>query len=80
VIDLKTSITVSPAEQLQTAAYRQLLTENRQQGIPATSRFSLHVSSDGKYKLIEHKDRQDWPIFTAALACYQWQQNHRRAA
>lgn len=79
VIDLKTSITVSPSEQLQTAAYRQLLTERGWGGnVPVTHRFSLHVSSEGKYKLIEHKDRQDWQIFLAALACYQWKINHGR--
>ena len=33
---------------------------------------------DGKYKLIEHKDRQDRQIFQAALACYQWQINQGR--
>lgn len=79
VIDLKTSVTASPSEQLQTAAYHTLVAENRQEGaMPVTHRFSLHVSDDGKYKLIEHKDRQDRQIFQAALACYQWQINQGR--
>lgn len=81
VIDLKTSVTVSPSEQLQTAAYQMLLSERDRTGtMPVTHRFSLHVTAEGTYRLIEHKDRQDRQIFLAALACYQWQHNQRRAA
>jgi hypothetical protein len=82
VIDLKTSATVSASEQLQTAAYKILIDETHQQGMPVTHRFSLHVSSEGKYKVIEHKDRQDAQIFKSALACYYWKLNNltRRAA
>lgn len=78
VIDLKTSVTVSASEQLQTAAYKMLINETRQQGLPVTHRFSLHVAAEGTYKLIEHKDRQDAQIFMAALACWHYQHNNGR--
>lgn len=79
VIDLKTSVTASPWERLQTAAYHMLLTEVRTPGrMPVTHRYSLHVSEDGKYKLIEHKDRQDAQVFKAALACWHWKSNGGR--
>ena len=78
VIDLKTSVTVSASEQLQTAAYKMLLDESRQLGMPVTHRFSLHVTADGNYRLIEHRDRQDRQIFMAALSCWHWQRNNGR--
>lgn len=68
-IDVKTGITVFPAEQIQLAAYEILY------GKPL-KRFSLHLSDVGKYKLIEHKDRQDRQIFLSCLSIYQWKKNH----
>lgn len=76
VIDLKTSTAAAPAEQLQTAAYRQLLQENPGQVMQPTHRFSLHVSSAGKYKLIEHSDRSDRNVFIAAVSIWHWKKNH----
>jgi hypothetical protein len=72
LIDAKTGAAY-PATQLQTAAYEILL--NRK-----VKRFSLHLTDSGKYKLVEHKDRQDRGIFLAALSCWHWQRNQRRAA
>jgi len=68
-IDVKTGVTVFPAEQIQLAAYEILY------GKPL-KRFSLHLNGEEKYKLIEHKDRQDRGIFLACLSLYQWKINH----
>lgn len=43
---------------------------------PDVARWSLHLSDDGTYKLIEHTDRNDWRVFLAALSIYNWKLKH----
>lgn len=54
---------------LQTEAYRHCIDP-----MP-TGRWTLHLSDDG-YKLVEHRRRDDWPAFLAALTLYNWRRNH----
>ncbi len=68
-VDVKTGVTVFPAEQIQLAAYEILY------GKPL-KRVSLHLSNEGKYKITEHKDRQDRGIFLACLSLYHWKLNN----
>jgi len=74
IIDIKSGAVV-PATAIQTAAYELL------KGSPY-KRFALQLKPDGSFKLHKYTDRQDKQIFLAALAAYQWQENHniRRAA
>ena len=69
VVDTKSGA-AGPAAHLQTAAYEIL------HGKPL-KRYALQLKQDGKYRLIEHKDRKDREIFLAALAVYQWQVNQK---
>jgi len=38
-------------------------------------RWGLYLSDTG-YRLIEYKDRGDWPVFVAALTLFHWRKNH----
>ena len=41
------------------------------------ARWTLHLPSDGTtYRLIEHKDRDDWRVFQAALTVAGWRARH----
>lgn len=69
LLDVKTGAPAS-AHGIQTAAYAILLKN------PGVKRFSLYLTDEGKYKLIENKDRQDEQIFKSALAIYYWKANN----
>lgn len=73
IVDVKTSATVGAAEQLQTAGYELLYKTPFNTPI---KRFSLHLAKTGKYRLIEHENRQDRHIFLSCLAIYQWKKNN----
>ena len=68
IIDRKTG-SAQPWAELQTAAYENCLAEKHR-------RFVIELDSEGKYKLIEHKDRSDIKLFLAALAITNWKKNH----
>jgi hypothetical protein len=67
LIDRKTG-TAQSWSQLQTAAYEACLPERHR-------RFVVELDSEGKYRLIEHKDRSDIKVFLAALAVSTWKKN-----
>jgi hypothetical protein len=71
LIDVKTG-SPQPAHAIQTAAYGILLKH------PGIKRFSLYLTAEGKYKLVEDKDRDDGKIFLSCLAVYYWKQNNLR--
>jgi hypothetical protein len=50
---------------VQLAAYALLLDRS-------INRYGLYLESDGKYKLIEYKDRNDKNIFLSALSLYHY--------
>lgn len=43
-------------------------------GVPL-ARWSLHLS-DERYLLVEHRERTDWGVFTAALSVVSWRKKH----
>ncbi len=57
---------------LQLAAYA--MAESK----PNIQRYAVQLSNDGKYKVHHFTDTNDRNIFTAAVACYHWQQNNKR--
>ena len=67
IIDVKTGVEAATTG-VQTAAYALLCP------IPVVQRFGLYLKADGKYKLVEYKDRNDIKIFNAALSLYHWRQ------
>ena len=67
IIDVKTSLQQS-WHKIQTSGYRILLDK------PA-KRYGLYLDDTGKYKLIEHGDRQDEGIFHACLTLHGWKIN-----
>jgi len=65
----------SPADwhPIQTSAYGHLVGLQK----PAwrhRKRFALYLRKDGLYRLVEHKDRNDFRIFQAALNVAQWKE------
>ena len=73
VIDFKTSAQVGPVVALQTAAYAHAAHEMG--AVPhGPKRAALHLLPTGRYKLIEHKDRNDIRVFQSLLITHQWRQ------
>ena len=70
IIDLKTSMTPSPATGIQLSGYEELFGVNPE--LPKPKRFALHLKPDGKPKLIPYTDRNDRAVFLAAVALYHW--------
>ena len=68
IIDVKTGVEAATTG-VQTAAYALLCP------VPVVQRFGLYLKADGKYKLVEYKDRNDIKIFNAALSLYHWRQD-----
>ena len=68
IIDVKTGVPV-PATGIQLAGYEILLS------VRGARRFALHLQDDGKYRLIEYKDRNDRPLFISLLALWNWKRN-----
>lgn len=66
-IDIKTGTASSPTWGIQTAAYVQ--------GKPRR-RFTVQLSSDGNYKLLEWTDPMDWPAFVSLLTFNRWKRKH----
>jgi hypothetical protein len=66
VLDLKTGI-VSPWVRLQLCAYGEA------KGI--YRRFAVQLCDDGKYKVHQYIDRQDFGVWNAVLAVYFWKMN-----
>lgn len=41
------------------------------------NRYGLQLKQDGKYSIKPFTDRNDKRVFLSALACYNWQNNHK---
>ncbi len=74
VIDIKTPVSTSPSWAIQTAAYRQLLEENNAK--PIRERVSIQLTADATYKVVNHADATDFPVFLSALQVYRWKQRN----
>ena len=70
LLDLKTG-PESAAIGVQLAAYLKAATMP-----PDTRRYSLHLRDDGTYRLCEHTDRNDWPLFLSLLNLHNWKAKH----
>lgn len=71
ILDIKTSISIHPAEAIQLAGYELTWGERMK-------RYSLHLGADGKYRLMPWTDRRDRDIFLAAVAVYNWRKGNLR--
>jgi len=64
ITDLKCGVK-SPWHRLQTAGYAGCYQTH-------LARFALYLRENGKFELVEHKGRADWPAFKAVLLLSQW--------
>jgi hypothetical protein len=68
-LDIKTGI-YHHTHALQLAGYEQTITDDK-----SSKRYSLYLSRDTTYKLIQHKERMDYKIFNNACSVYWWAKN-----
>lgn len=69
VLDLK-GLTASPSHGPQLAAYQDCVGRKEW-----PCRWNLYLMPD-RYKLVEHRDRDDWPVFFAALTISNWRKKN----
>jgi hypothetical protein len=72
LIDWKTPLSINPAVALQTVAYAQALPPEFQGR--SWKRAALQLKADGKYRLHEFNDPNDWPTFVAMLTVHRWKE------
>lgn len=82
VMDIKTSGIVSPTTALQTAGYALAADEMVSKGVEPLftalagkkvfERYSIWLTGDGDYKLIQYRDKGDIRVFLSALTFRQW--------
>jgi hypothetical protein len=72
VIDIKSSVNLSPVTGLQLAAYQAAWNYHRPDQ-SATKRYAVRVGKDGSYELKAYDDWDDYANFLAALALFNWQ-------
>jgi len=70
VLDVKTGA-ISAATGLQLTAYERLYGSKT-----PMKRIALQVTSEGKYKLTEYKDRTDRYVWDSAVAIWHWKKNN----
>jgi hypothetical protein len=74
-VDLKSTVSMSPIVGIQTAAYTDMLRANGRADIKAR-RGALQLFPDGKYKLHEFSDPQDFPVFLSLLTIKRFKDRH----
>lgn len=72
VIDIKSSVNLSPVTGLQLAAYQAAWNYHRPDQA-TTKRYAVRVGKDGSYEVREYSDWDDYANFLAALALFNWQ-------
>ena len=70
LVDIKTGA-VEPWAGIQLAGYG--MTAPDYYGI---ERYAVQLKDDGKYKLTQFKDMNDFGIWRAAVSCYHWKNNN----
>jgi hypothetical protein len=70
LIDWKTPLVINPAVALQLAAYTAALPPMERSG--REKRGALQLLDDGRYRLHEFKDPNDYPTFLSFLNTYRW--------
>lgn len=73
-VDLKSTVAMSPVVGLQTAAYTDMLRANGR--TQPARRGALQLFPDGKYKLHEFADPQDFPVFLSLLTAQRFKERH----
>lgn len=73
-IDLKSTVSMSPIVGLQTAAYTEMFRANGRT-TPAR-RGALQLFPDGKYRLHEFSDAEDFSVFLSLLKVSRWKARH----
>lgn len=71
LIDWKIPLAISPVVALQTAAYVGAMSAELRGG-KLPRRAALQLKADGKYKLHEFADPNDWPTFVAFATSHHW--------
>lgn len=69
LIDIKTATKRQASWAVQTAAYAEAV---EFEGL----RVAVHIAKDGTYRLIQHEDAGDFPVWHAALSLAHWRLNH----
>jgi hypothetical protein len=76
-LDLKTTVALSPAVGVQTAAYeRALYADESYEGPRNLSRHALQLRNDGTYRFETYKDPRDFAVFAALATVYNWKVKH----
>jgi CRISPR/Cas system-associated exonuclease Cas4 (RecB family) len=74
IVDLKSSTSMYPATEIQTAAYQILVEENT--GLKVSQRWGVQLTEKGTYKIEPYKDPTDRSVFLSALNIYNWKRRH----
>lgn len=72
-VDLKSTVAMSPIVGVQVAAYTAMQTAA---GASHARRGALQLFPDGKYKLHEFRERNDWPTFLSLLTVRRFKERH----
>lgn len=71
IVDIKTSLQPHRVWGMQTAAYRQIASEQDPDWAMAR-RFTVQLRADGTYSLLPWDDPDDWPAFLALITLTNW--------
>jgi hypothetical protein len=74
LVDLKSSTTILPATELQTAAYKMAFEE--QTGLKISQRWNVQLCPDGNYKIHKYKNRTDERVFLGAVMGYHFKKEN----
>jgi len=66
ILDIKTG-SPNPATAIQLAGYEYIYKSDK-----PCQRFAVHLKEDGKYSLIQYRDRRDRDVFIAAVTLHNW--------
>lgn len=72
IVDIKTSVAPHPVWGLQTAAYRQLMSETVATDWLMARRATVQLRPDGSYKLIQWDSPDDWTTFLSLIQLINW--------
>lgn len=76
VLDIKSTAQLSNTVGMQTAAYQEGLAAGEQKDRPR-KRYAVQLNPDGKYKLKEYTEPNDWANFVSLLNVKQWAEKHK---
>jgi hypothetical protein len=74
IVDIKSTLELSPATALQTGGYEIAYNEFHKE--PIKERIAVLLTANGKYKIEPYKDKNDINVFLAALSVYNWKKGN----